>query len=78
MEFLPKEQCQKFVLYAFCFHDINYIIVLSYEFHIIFNCLIMHVSLVVAYSFMKESRSFYKLFLVQEDEEETVNTFKRD
>ncbi len=38
MEFLPKEQCQK-VLYLciILLHDINYIIVLSYGFHIMFN-----------------------------------------
>ncbi len=69
MEFLPKEQCQEVLfLYITLVHDINDIMVLSYEFHIIFSCLVMHVSLVVCYSFMKENK-FLQTVLVQEDEE---------
>ncbi len=41
----PKNNVRKFVLHAILLHDINYIIVLTYEFHIMFNCLIMHMCL---------------------------------
>ncbi len=36
MEFLPKEQCPKLLLlYIILLHDINYIILVTYGFHIV-------------------------------------------
>ncbi len=72
----PKNNVKKFVLYAILLHDINYIIVLSYEFHIIFNCLIIHVSLVVCLLFHEGKQKFLQTVLVQEDEEETVTLLR--
>ncbi len=72
----PKNNVKKFVLYAILLHDINYIIVLSYEFHIILNCLIMHVSLVVCLLFHEGKQKFLQTVLVQEDEEETVTLLR--
>ncbi len=72
----PKNNVKKFVLYAILLHDINHIIVLSYEFHIIFNCLIMHVLLVVCLLFHEGKQKFLQTVLVQEDEEETVTLLR--
>ncbi len=77
MEFLPKEQCQKVLfLYIMLLHDINDIIVLSYEFHIMFNYLIMHMSFVVCLLFHEGKQKFLQTVLNQEDEEETVTLLR--
>ncbi len=79
MEFLPKEQCQEIVfLYIMLLHDINKIIVLSYEFHIMLHFLIMHMSLVVCLHFHERKQKFLQAVLVQEDEEETDLTLLRE
>ncbi len=51
--------------------------VLSYEFHIMFNCL-MRMSLVVLLLFHERKQKFLQTVLVQEDAEETVTLLREN
>ncbi len=78
MEFLPKEQCQKDLFLLFILlDDINYIIVLPYEFHVVQLSYNAYVSLVVCLLCNEGKQKFLQTVLVQGAEEET-NTFKKD